>query len=161
LGEVVSLSVISSSDFPKTQLTAHLSKLRFLTQLRIGPRTWRGCSGRIQEGPSEIPALRWEGLTEPKDLAYRYAELIKRICPSLQYIRIYDWSWEFVPRRSSMPSPLRWTLRELEFEETLAMEIMSLERFSDQAAGLPSQERKHRYKPMFDDSWSSSTVEDI
>lgn len=146
--------------------------MHFLTELRIGPRTWRRYSGRIRESPSEVPAIRWEGLDEPKERAYRYAELIKGIRPSLQYIRIHDWSWEFIPRHRLVSSPLSWTLRELEYEEILALDILSLERFSDQAAGLPSQERKYRYKPMFDfddsgsntpasaGSWGSSAVED-
>ena len=66
---------------------------------------------------------------------------MKEICPSLQYIRVHNWSWECIPLRKLESSELDWALRELEFEESLCMEIMSFERFSDEAAGLPSRER--------------------
>jgi hypothetical protein len=63
----------------------------------------------------------------------------------LQYIRIQDWSWEFVPRRKFKPSSIGPKLRELEFEEVLAIEILSFDIFPPQA-GLPGPEEP--YEPI-------------
>ncbi|KAE9378854.1 hypothetical protein N431DRAFT_396731 [Stipitochalara longipes BDJ] len=122
------------------QFSAHLSRMHSLNQLRIGSGLWRTYGWGTDQYPTKESSL-WSGVETPKEIAYHYAKLMKQVCSSLQYVRIHDWSWEFIPVRKFAPSPLEWTLRELEFEEILCMEVMSFERFSDQQAGLPCQER--------------------
>jgi hypothetical protein len=108
--------------------------MRYLNQLRICRRRWS-----LGQYPRKESSL-WVTVKKPKDIAYRYAKLIKEICPSLQYIRIQDWSWEFVPRRKFKPSSIGPKLRELEFDELLAIEILSFDIFPPQA-GLPGPEQ--------------------
>ena len=91
----------------------------------------------------QYPSLKsslWPRVKKPKDIAYRYAMLIKSLCSSLQYIRIHHWTWEVVPVRQFVPSPLEWTLREMEFDEIICMQVLSTERVSYRQAGLPHEE---------------------
>ena len=59
-------------------------------------RTWK--SG---PWPNEQCSL-WEGVHEQKQVALRYAQLLKTICPSLQYVRFQDWAWQISLARESL-----------------------------------------------------------
>jgi hypothetical protein len=113
--------------------------MNFLKQLRIDCRTWR----YKEQYPMTVASL-WRMVKKPKEIAYRYAKTMKNMCPSLQYIRIGSWTWEFIPRRNG-----GMILRELEFEEIMALEIMSFEKFPHEA-GLPSTEQPADYGYLSD-----------
>ena len=122
------------------QFSAHLSKMHHLTQLRIGS----GLSKRYNEELCPYPTRQsslWPGIVYSHDIAFKYAQLIKSLCPSLHYVRIHYWTWEFGVL-SFEPSPPVYTIREMETDETLCMDILSFDRFSDRQAGLPFQEDK-------------------
>jgi hypothetical protein len=107
----------------------------YLNQLRICRRISEIVQGQYPTKESSL----WRTVKKPKDIAYRYAKLMKEICPSLQYIRIHDWTWEFIPRRKFKPSSRGPMVRELEYDEVRAFEILSFEIFTPQA-GLPGPE---------------------
>lgn len=44
---------------------------------------------------------RWEGVSGTEHIARRYALCCKYRCPSLQFIRVQDWSWQFVYRQDN------------------------------------------------------------
>ena len=106
-----------------------------LNQLRICRRIAEYLQGQYPTKESSL----WRTVKKPKDIACRYARLMREICPSLQYIRIHDWTWEFVPRRKLKPSCKGPIIRELEYDEVRAFEILSFEIFSSQG-GLPAPE---------------------
>lgn len=107
----------------------------YLKQLRICRSIAEFLQGQYPTKKSSL----WRTIKKPKDIACRYARLMKEICPSLQYIRIHDWTWEFIPRRKLKPSCKGPIIRELEFDEVRAFEVLSFENFTSEA-GLPCPE---------------------
>jgi hypothetical protein len=74
------------------------------------------------------------------DIAFRYAMLIKSKCPSLQYIQIQDWAWQYMPKSSPTPTSRagsdiydQFELRRLEFEERLSIELFAMDSFVSQS----------------------------
>ncbi|CAG8974377.1 hypothetical protein HYALB_00010628 [Hymenoscyphus albidus] len=43
-------------------------------------------------------ACRWPNITSSKHLAYCYVKFLKNVCPSLQYIKIGEYTWQIVPK---------------------------------------------------------------
>jgi hypothetical protein len=107
----------------------------YLNQLYIRRRIAEAYQGQYPTKESSL----WRTAKKPKDIACRYAKLMKDICPSLQYIRIHDWTWEFFPRRKFKPSSSGPMIRELEYDEVRAFEILSFETLTSQG-GLPCPE---------------------
>jgi hypothetical protein len=77
-----------------------------------------------------------------------YVQLLKSICPSVQYVRIADWAWQIIAKRDSSGIPTCDTqdemeLLELSWDETLAIELFSIDRLGT-SSGLPAPEVHHR-----------------
>lgn len=102
---------------------------------------------------------RWEGVSSGESLARRYAFCCKYKCPSLQYIRINDWSWQFIIRQDNA-QPMEEnskekvedddlhdfkmvTLHDLEWDEVLAIDMFACQ-WSENHSGLP---RRNLYGP--------------
>jgi len=117
-----------------------LPKLHRLTQLRLDSKSAH--SGRFPPKDSSL----WPGVDKEKDIAYRYAQLLKSKCPSLQYIKIQRWAWHVTsPLGALDPGADIYSqveLRQLEFEEKLAIELFAMDTFANQA-GLPGPEEFH------------------
>ena len=134
-----------------TSIGGFYSRLRgmhSLTQLRLDKKSHQ--AGRY---PS-LDSSMWSGVDKAKDIALKYIELIVRECPLLEYINIGDWSWQIM--RDPNPTPRRhrkpYTLRELEPEEALAIELFGTTSFAE-VCGLPGVERPQT--PTTDDEWDA------
>lgn len=90
------------------------------------------------------------------DIAFRYAMLIRSKCPSLQYIQIQDWAWQYMPKSSSTSTPGagsdiddQFELRRLEFDELLSIELFAMDTFVSQSGltgpdeEISDEEREH------------------
>jgi hypothetical protein len=93
----------------------------------------------------------------------RYAKLAKSICPSLQYVQIRRWAWQVTADHELLSGETDDVcdyihLRQLEFEEILAIELFAMDTFVNQA-GLTgpqhpyeekSEEEEERMERMFE-----------
>lgn len=115
--------------------------------------------GGGQYPPKE--ASLWPGVTRGKDIAYRYALLIHSVCPTLQYIQIYDWAWQVMVSPTALPPQVSKSvvdLRLLEFEEVMAIEIFAIGRLSGQCGLLGLEEpAEPRRESIFDD-WDQDNL---
>lgn len=86
-----------------------------------------------------------------KDIAYLYAQLIKSKCPSLQFIRIEKWAWQFVAPidLASIIVGDNYTkieLRELDYDEKSVIELFAITDLASQS-GLPMPEPVNEHAP--------------
>jgi hypothetical protein len=128
-----------------------------LTQLSL-----HGRSQNPGQYPTKASSL-WPGIERPKQIAMRYAKLAKSICPSLQYVQIQRWAWQVTAdhvlssgENDDVCDYIH--LRQLEFEEILAIELFVMDTFVTQA-GLTgpqhpyeenSEEEEERLGRMFE-----------
>jgi hypothetical protein len=80
----------------------------------------------------------------------RYAKLAKSICPSLQYVQIQRWAWQVtvdhdLPTGENDDVCDHIHLRQLEFKETLAIELFAMDTFVTQA-GLTGPQKPYEEK---------------
>jgi len=72
-----------------------------------------------------------------KEIACLYAKLIKSKCPSLRYINIRTWAWEYtdLPGKSYLSDEdiSQIAIRPLEHKEILAIELFAMPNFTNQA----------------------------
>ncbi|KAF8850135.1 hypothetical protein BDZ45DRAFT_731749 [Acephala macrosclerotiorum] len=66
----------------------HLPKLKHLTQLRLSRKVAH--RGQTLTAPTAL----WPNVTDRFEIARRYAQTAKSLCPSLQYIRVENWAWQ-------------------------------------------------------------------
>jgi hypothetical protein len=66
--------------------------------------------------------------------------LIRSKCPSLQYIQIQDWAWQYMPKSGSTSTSRagsdiydQFELRRLEFDEVLSIELFAMDSFVSQS----------------------------
>ncbi|KUJ24634.1 uncharacterized protein LY89DRAFT_776708 [Mollisia scopiformis] len=117
------------------RFSTHLPKLKLLTELRIDPKSARG--GRY---PRETASL-WAGVERDVDIAKRYVQLARSLCPSLQYAQIRDWAWQItVPPTVVLGEGEdiyhQIELRELGFDEKTSIELFSYHNFTNQSGLL-------------------------
>ncbi|CAG8954474.1 hypothetical protein HYFRA_00004386 [Hymenoscyphus fraxineus] len=79
----------------ETQFWAFVRRLKNMPKLRY-LRLMPGYLGRFP--PPD--ACRWPNITSSKHLAYCYVKFLKNVCPSLQYIKIGEYTWQIVPKWS-------------------------------------------------------------
>lgn len=90
-----------------------------LTQSRINRK--QGYAGRY---PSLGSSLGLGAVNKPKDIAFRYIELIVSVCQALEYINIGEWYWQIIRGTSRRHKP--YTLRELELDEAFTIELFGI-----------------------------------
>jgi hypothetical protein len=90
-------------------------------------------------GPGNYPPRNtslWPGITRSKDIAAKYAELMTELCPSLQYIRIHDWSWQVMHVWNMTLAKDEIHLRLLGYQETASIELFAFDHFAEQSGLL-------------------------
>jgi hypothetical protein len=114
-----------------------------LTYLRLSGR------GEIGPRPPKSASI-WPGVYKTRDIASRYAQLMKTKCPSLRYVCIERRAWEIT--RESNPAGSTGTddlsgieLRELEYSERIAIPLFAIAHLESQS-GLPMTELEFLYE---------------
>ena len=108
--------------------------MKLLTHLYLLPKTWlQDLESPLQESDT------------PKDIALRRAKLLKYNCPSLQFIRIKIWSWQFIAQRDfskitkdDVHSPFEMV--EMDWNEIFNIDSFAIDPINTQS-GLPNKRR--------------------
>ena len=120
--------------------SSHLPHMRHLTHLRLHGR------GEIGPRPNKASSL-WPGVVKARDIAFRYAQLMKSKCPSLQFIRIEKWAWQATTKDDQVIGDdyANIELRELDYLERSAIPLFAIAHLSSQS-GLPMSELATDYE---------------
>jgi hypothetical protein len=106
--------------------------MRHLVQIRIMPRYL----GRFPPPTASY----WPGISEPKEIALRYARDMHSICPSLQYIQINHYLWQIVPHNSPFCQKdicqIHHDFVEIDADEISEIELFSFYTFAEQSSLL-------------------------
>lgn len=116
-----------------------------LRQLRVED----GC---YYPGYPRAQSSLWPGINQPKQIASRYVQLMKWKCPSIQYVQIERWIWQLStpPNMESLSESEIYdqiTLRRLDFDEMVSMDLFSYDNFPEQA-GLSCVKRVTQSKQV-------------
>ncbi|KAK0128119.1 hypothetical protein ONS95_000102 [Cadophora gregata] len=114
-----------------------LDNLKQLTQLRLNSKSAHG-----GVYPTKESSL-WIGVKRPKNIAERFAKVLKYRCPSLQYVQIGQWTWQYtdlVDRHFEDSDQVQ--IRQLEYDEMMTFELFAMNTFASEA-GLPEPETVH------------------
>lgn len=77
-------------------------------------------------------ASHWEGVTNSKSIALLYVQYMKDVCPSLQYVKIGEYTWQIVPKwceEKSFWDGFRYVF--IEQDEELKIEFLSYNTFAE------------------------------
>ena len=104
-----------------------LLNMPHLTQLYI-MRKWVASERWANKAKSLWPDI---DIDKPKEIAIQYAKTMKTKCPSLQYIRMEDWAWQFIPKYRPTQTPgddnIESELLELDWDEILSLELFAMD----------------------------------
>lgn len=88
-------------------------------------------------------------MTSPFEIARRYAQLARSLCPSLQFVRVENWAWQITGSEGvEAPGADIYNLiklRGLRYEEVLGIELFGIHCFID-TSGLPKPEEEFMVK---------------
>lgn len=137
----------------------HLSNLTRLTQVRLSSKSMR--KGRYPKPESSL----WVEVNRPKEIAARYAQLIKSMCSSLQYVEIGVWVWHATtdPNFSMSDDTDIYSeihLRQLELDESISFGLSYMDNFAGEA-GLPQPETYIKETTQEEDDWFDKRIADV
>ena len=69
-------------------------------------------------------------MDDPKQIALRFAQALKTICCTIQFVHFHDWAWQFIPQRDVSKvidgdPESRYEALELEWDEMKAIPLFS------------------------------------
>lgn len=88
---------------------------------------------------------------EPKQIALRYAQLVKSLCPSIRFVRFQEWTWQFSLQSDASKIIVsddrsQYTAIELEWTEVNKIPIFAKDPIDTQS-GLPIDDMCKPYDP--------------